>query len=164
MVKTYQEWKEAVVKEHDKLHGVLDYLTPYGKERMLVYGMLLNLDCYCSSAKELLEWIDTQEGLEKEDLKLLVSPHASQPISALRRVVKLEEEAAQAPAEPEKPTYYVTYRIDARFVAEVRADSVEEAKQEAQYAWEGADFGVASDINGEPVMVEDADGNYLWEK
>lgn len=164
MVKTYQEWKEAVVKEHDKLHAVLDYLTPYGKERMLVYGMLLNLDCYCSSAKELLEWIDTKEGLEREDIKYLASPHANKPISALRRVVKLEEEAAQASAEPEKPTYYVTYRIDARFVAEVHAVSVEEAKQEAQYAWEDADFGVASDINGEPVMVKDADGNYLWEK
>ena len=108
MVKTYQEWKEAVVKEHDKLHAVLDYLTPDGKERMLVFGTLLNLDCYCSSAKELLEWIETKEGLEREDIKYLASPHASQPISALRRVVKLEEEAAQAPAEPEKPAYYAT--------------------------------------------------------
>lgn len=161
MVKTYNEWKSAVAAEHDKLHNVVDYLTAYGKERMLVFGLLLNLDCFCDSAKELLEWIDKKEGLEKEDLNLLESAHAGQPISALRRVVKLEEEAANA---EQKPTFYVTYKIEARYVAEVEADDVEDAKKQAQYAWEDADFGVAEDIEGEPITVEDQDGNYVWEK
>ena len=102
MVKTYPEWKAAVISEHDKLTAVQYYLNQDGKERMLVYGMLLNLDCYCSSAKELLEWIETKDELEKEDIKLLDSPHAVQPVNALRRVVKLEEEAAQVPAETQE--------------------------------------------------------------
>ena len=102
MVKTYPEWKAAVISEHDKLTAVQYYLNQDGKERMLVYGMLLNLDCYCTSAKELLEWIETKDGLEKEDIKLLDSPHAVQPVNALRRVVKLEEEAAQVPAETQE--------------------------------------------------------------
>ncbi len=102
MIKTYQEWKAAVISEHDKLTAFQYYLNQDGKERMLVFGMLLNLDCYCCSAKELLDWIEMKDGLEKEDLKLLDLPHAVQPVNALRRVVKLEEEAAQAPTETEK--------------------------------------------------------------
>ena len=46
----------------------------------------------------------------------------------------------------------------------VHADTVEEAKQMAQSEWETADFGEARDIDGEPVIVEDEDGNYVWEK
>lgn len=161
MLRTYEEWKAGVVSEHDNLHKVVDYLNPDGKERMLVFDMLLNLDCYCSSAKELLEWIETKEGLDKDDRKLLDSPYARHPINALRRVVKLEDEAANA---EHKPTFYVTYKINARYVAEVEADDVEDAKKQAQYAWESADFGEAADIDGEPIMVEDQDGNYVWEK
>lgn len=58
----------------------------------------------------------------------------------------------------------MTYRIDARYVAKVHADTVEEGKQTAQSEWETADFGEAQDIDGEPVIVEDEDGNYVWEK
>ena len=60
--------------------------------------------------------------------------------------------------------YYVTYRIDARFIAEVEADSIEEAKELAREEYEDADFGVARDIDGEPVIIEDENGNYVWEK
>lgn len=60
--------------------------------------------------------------------------------------------------------YYVTYRIDARYIAEVEADSLEEAKKKADEKWCDADFGVAQDIDGESVIVEDQDGNFVWEK
>ena len=60
--------------------------------------------------------------------------------------------------------YYVTYRIDARYVAEVEADSLEEAKEKADEEWCDADFGVAQDIDGEPIIVEDQDGNFVWER
>ena len=39
--------------------------------------------------------------------------------------------------------YYVTYKINARYVAEVEADSLEEAKEKANEEWCDADFGVA---------------------
>ena len=56
--------------------------------------------------------------------------------------------------------YYVTYRIDARYIARVNADSLEEAKEKAQAAWESADFGEASDIDGDIVLIKDEAGNY----
>lgn len=60
--------------------------------------------------------------------------------------------------------YYVTYRIDARYIAEVEADSLEEAKRKADEKWCDADFGAAQDIDGEPIIVEDENGNFVWEK
>lgn len=92
------------------------------------------------------------------------SPHSNQPINALRRVAKLEAEGDRKQNESIKPAFYVTYRIDAMYIAKVHADTVEEAKQTAQSEWEMADFGEAQDIDGEPVIVEDEDGNYVWEK
>lgn len=60
--------------------------------------------------------------------------------------------------------YYVTYRIDARYVAEVEADSIEQAMQEATLEYYDADFGIASDIDAEMVIIEDQDGRFVWEK
>ena len=40
-------------------------------------------------------------------------------------------------------TYYVTFKIDARFVAGVEADSLEEARKKAEEAFSDADFGEA---------------------
>lgn len=59
--------------------------------------------------------------------------------------------------------YYVTYRIEARYVAEVEADSLEEAMDKAESEYIDADFGEAEDIGGHEVLVEDEKGNYLWE-
>lgn len=60
--------------------------------------------------------------------------------------------------------YYVTYKIDARYIAEVEADSIEEAMKKAEDKYMDADFGDAEDIDGEQVCVEDEDENYVWEK
>ena len=60
--------------------------------------------------------------------------------------------------------YYVTFKVDARYVAEVEAESIEEARREAAQSFSDADFGAAEDIDGEAIIVEDADGNYVWEK
>ena len=50
--------------------------------------------------------------------------------------------------------YYVTYSISARYVAEVCAKDIEEAKKLADDAWNEADFGEAQDIDAECVMIE----------
>ena len=60
--------------------------------------------------------------------------------------------------------YYVTYKIEARYIAEVEADSLEEAKSKAESEYIDADFGVAEDIEGEYIIIEDENGNYVWEK
>lgn len=60
--------------------------------------------------------------------------------------------------------YYVIYKIEARYIAEVEADSLEEAKKKAESEYVDADFGAAEDIGGEAIIVEDDNGNYIWEK
>lgn len=60
--------------------------------------------------------------------------------------------------------YYVTYKVEARYIAEVEADNLEEAMKKGQYEYFDADFGVARDIDAEAIMVEDENGNYVWER
>jgi phosphomannomutase len=60
--------------------------------------------------------------------------------------------------------YYVTYKIEARYVAEVEANSLEAAMKKAEYKYYDADFGVARDIDAEAIMVEDENGNYVLER
>ena len=59
--------------------------------------------------------------------------------------------------------YFVKMRVDARFIAEVDTDSIEEAKEKAEKAFSDADFGEASDIDGKVVAIEDNDGNFVYE-
>ena len=59
--------------------------------------------------------------------------------------------------------YYVTFKVDARFMAEVEAASIDEARKKATESFSDADFGVAEDIDGEAIIVEDEAGNYVWE-
>lgn len=63
-----------------------------------------------------------------------------------------------------KQKFYVTYRMSARYIAEVEADNIEEALTTASNSFFEADFGAAEDIDGSAVNVQDADGNFLWEK
>ena len=60
--------------------------------------------------------------------------------------------------------YYITYKLEARYIAEVDADSLEEARRKAEEEYRDADFGAASDIDGEAIIAEDERGNYVWEK
>ena len=60
--------------------------------------------------------------------------------------------------------YYVTFKVDARYIAGVDAENIEDAKSKALEAFQEADFGDAEDIDGEAVVVEDEKGNYVWEK
>ena len=64
-----------------------------------------------------------------------------------------------------KKKYFVTFRIDARFVTEVEADSIEAAKEAAESNYMDANFGELEDIvDDECIIVEDADGNIVFEK
>lgn len=61
-------------------------------------------------------------------------------------------------------TYYITYKIEARYIAEVKADNLEEARNKASEELSNADFGVAEDIDWEDMIIEDEHGNYIWER
>jgi len=61
-------------------------------------------------------------------------------------------------------TYYVTYKIDCRYTAIIEARDYQEALDKAEESYVDADFGEASDICGEPVVVEDECGMIFWEK
>lgn len=60
--------------------------------------------------------------------------------------------------------YYVTYKVEARYIAKVEADNLEEARSKASKEFSDADFGAAEDIDGEDIIVEDENGNYIWER
>ena len=59
-------------------------------------------------------------------------------------------------------TYYVTYKIDARFTACVEADNVEEAKQKADDVFTDADFGDAHEVDGDKIIVENENRDCVW--
>ena len=61
-------------------------------------------------------------------------------------------------------TYYVTFKVDARFVAAVEAENIEAALQEAKMRFYDADFGEAENIDGEAIIAEDEEGNFVYEK
>lgn len=64
----------------------------------------------------------------------------------------------------EEVSYYVTFRLDARYVAKVRAKGIEEAKKEAELMYANAYFGEAEVIDGKTIIIEDRNGDYVWEK
>lgn len=63
--------------------------------------------------------------------------------------------------------YYVTYKVEGRYIAEVEADSLEEARKEAESEYESADFGELEDIgacgNTKQICVETEHGDIIWE-
>ncbi len=58
---------------------------------------------------------------------------------------------------------YVTFHISASYTVEVDAEGVEEAKKKAWESFDGADFGDATDIDGELFAVDGANGERVWE-
>ena len=69
---------------------------------------------------------------------------------------------------------YVTFRVNARFVAEVTAADVQDGKLPrkkvdeiinlANEMFQEADFGPAESIDGEAIFIEDECGRFLWAK
>lgn len=60
--------------------------------------------------------------------------------------------------------YYVTYKVEARYIAKVEANNIKEALDKANNKYIDADFGEAEDIDGEAIIIEDENGNYVWER
>lgn len=176
MVSTFTEWKEALRKERQKLLDVFSYLNERGKDRSDALQLLESFSEFCDTAIEMVAKLNDPKNLSDEEVAAFQSSDTRAAIKALRRVAELEQafvEAKQRRPETltkeeieqeKKPEYFVTFRVDARFEATVRAFSTEEALREAQARFADADFGEATDIDGEAIIVEDEDGNFVWEK
>lgn len=89
-VQNYDEWKQAVNTERNKLSEVRHYLNENGTERYRVFVTLANLSDFCGSASELLAWIESKEGFTKYDISYLESGHASLPLRSLRKIASQE--------------------------------------------------------------------------
>lgn len=89
---TFEQWKDACHKEYTQLYNVFTYLNDKGQERYYAFGNLYDLACFCESAAELVEWIDSREGLDEYQRDRLDADQAARPIAKLRRIA--EKEAA----------------------------------------------------------------------
>lgn len=92
-VENYTEWKAAVQAASDELRAVDRYLNDAGKERKAVMETLLDFANYCDTASELLEWIESREGMNRHDSEQLSSIYACSPIRRLKKIVEGTEKA-----------------------------------------------------------------------
>lgn len=60
--------------------------------------------------------------------------------------------------------YWVTIKVDGRYVTQVVATSADEAKELAESKFADADLGPLEVIGSECIIIEDANGNFVWEK
>ena len=63
-----------------------------------------------------------------------------------------------------KKAFYVTYKVTGEYVTKVEAESVEKALKEAEENYYSANFCELQNIDGKAVIVEDEEGNFVWEK
>ena len=63
-----------------------------------------------------------------------------------------------------KQNYYVTLRVEGRYITKVEANDIDEAKQMAMDNWIVADIGDLEDTTGEVVVIENETGDYIYEK
>ena len=66
--------------------------------------------------------------------------------------------------EEEEKTFYVTYKIKANKIFEVKAKDENDALSKAEDLFADADLGDIELEDGEPIYVEDAQGNRVWEE
>lgn len=74
------------------------------------------------------------------------------------------ESSTNAELTPDGNDYYVTFRIDGRYVAKVTSLDLEKAKEDAVFEYYDADFGTLECVESEIILVEDENGNYLYER
>lgn len=91
IVQNYADWKAAVQEILSQLHAVEFYLNDAGKVRKNVMITLLNLANFCDTAAELVEWIESREGMDRHENELLSSNHAQSPIRRLRLIAAADK-------------------------------------------------------------------------
>ena len=90
-ITTFEAWITAVRAEYLKLFDVHQYLNEKGLVRYYAFANLYDLAGFCTSATELIEWIDSKEGLEDYQIRALsLEGPAARPIGKLRRIAEKE--------------------------------------------------------------------------
>lgn len=88
---TFEDWILAVKAEYKRLADVSLYLNEEGKARKAAFYTLIDMAGFCTSANELIEWIDSKDDfLDDQHAEILESRHAQFPINKLRRVAEQE--------------------------------------------------------------------------
>lgn len=92
---TYQQWFAAIDAGRTELYRVKPYLNSEGLDKFNALDCLYGLGCYCDSATELVEWIDTDGDLaiapvEKRTLEL--NYYCKAPLRRLRKIAAAEKE------------------------------------------------------------------------
>ena len=59
---------------------------------------------------------------------------------------------------------WVTMKIEGRFIAKVFARNAKTAIEQANTKYQHADFGELTDIDGDAIIIEDEQGNFIWSK
>lgn len=67
-------------------------------------------------------------------------------------------------SEPDDFNYWVTMRIEGRYVVGVHADNIEDARIKATEEYWVADFGELEVVDGEEIIIEDSNGDFVWER
>ena len=60
--------------------------------------------------------------------------------------------------------YWVTIKVDGRYVTQVVATSVDEAKGLAESRFADVNLDPLEVVGSECIIIEDAKGNFVWEK
>ena len=60
--------------------------------------------------------------------------------------------------------YWVTIKVDGRYVTQVMATSVDEAKGLAESRFADVNLDPLEVVGSECIIIEDAEGNFVWEK
>lgn len=60
--------------------------------------------------------------------------------------------------------YWVTIKVDGRYVTQVMATSVDEAKELAESRFADVNLDPLEVVGSECIIIEDDKGNYVWEK
>lgn len=90
-ITNFETWTEMVKAEAMKLYDVHQYLNEKGLARYYAYRNLFDLAVFCSSATELIEWIDSKEEMEDYVIRSLsLEGPAARPIGKLRRIAEKE--------------------------------------------------------------------------
>lgn len=119
----------------------------------------------CTFAKDLDRALNGLGSMVSGDTRAKIKALVSKELAHCDDHVPMRNDmGASAEETSEKTKYFVTYRVDARYVVEVDAENAEEAIAAGNAAFSAANFGEAEDIDGYAVNVQDADGNFLWEK
>ena len=60
--------------------------------------------------------------------------------------------------------FYVTIRVDGRYHIKVESDSIENAIEKAETMFQESDLGELEVVNSYANIVEDSNGDIIWDK